>query len=144
MNSIFTLHQILLRSSNKRGWCIKMAVFRVFAPWILTAIFILTAVRTWNLTRMLQAVHVANMGEIRNSYKIIIGKPEGRRPLGRCRSRWEDNIEIHLKEIGYDSVNWIHLILAASGGLLVNTVKTDGWILTGAPQGYQRAEKVNS
>jgi hypothetical protein len=40
------------------------------------------------------------MGEKMNAYRILVGKPEGKRPLGRPRSRWVDNIKIHLKEVG--------------------------------------------
>jgi hypothetical protein len=49
------------------------------------------------------------MREKRNAYKILVGKPEGKRPLGRPRSRWEDNIKMDLKEIGWGGMNWIHL-----------------------------------
>jgi hypothetical protein len=40
-------------------------------------------------------------------YRILVGKPEGKRPLGRCRLRWEDNIKIVLREIGWGSMDWI-------------------------------------
>jgi hypothetical protein len=50
--------------------------------------------------RMRWAGHVARMGEKRNSYRILVGKPEGKRPLGRPRRRWEDNIRMDLREIG--------------------------------------------
>jgi hypothetical protein len=49
------------------------------------------------------------MGEMRGAYNILVGKPEGRRPLGRPRCRWEDNIKMNLDEIGYGDVDWIHL-----------------------------------
>jgi hypothetical protein len=49
------------------------------------------------------------MGEKRNAYRILVGKPEGRRPLGRSRDRWVDNIKIDLKEIGRDDMDWIDL-----------------------------------
>jgi hypothetical protein len=51
---------------------------------------------------------VALMGEVRDAYKILVGRPEGRRPLGRPSRRWEDNIEIVLREIGFGDVDWIH------------------------------------
>jgi hypothetical protein len=50
--------------------------------------------------RMRWAGHVACMGEKRNAYRILVGKPEGKRPLGRPRCRWEDNIRMDLREIG--------------------------------------------
>jgi hypothetical protein len=49
------------------------------------------------------------MGERRNTYRILVGKPEGRRPLGRPRRRWVDNIKMDLREIGWDDVDWIDL-----------------------------------
>jgi hypothetical protein len=49
------------------------------------------------------------MGEERNVYRVLMGKPEGKRPLGRTRHRWEDGIRMDLREIGWGSVDWIHL-----------------------------------
>jgi hypothetical protein len=46
--------------------------------------------------------HVAHMGKVRNVHKIFVRKPEGKRPLRRPMRRWEDNIRIHLREIGLD------------------------------------------
>jgi hypothetical protein len=48
-------------------------------------------------------------GEKRNPYRILVRKPEGKRPLGRPRCRWVDNIKIHLRKIGWDVMNWIDL-----------------------------------
>jgi hypothetical protein len=47
--------------------------------------------------------------EVSNAYKILVGKPEGKRSLGRPRCRWEDNIRVDLKDIGWEGVDWIHL-----------------------------------
>jgi hypothetical protein len=47
------------------------------------------------------------MGEKRNVYRILVGKPEGKRPLGRPRYRWVDNIKMDLREIGWDGMDWI-------------------------------------
>jgi hypothetical protein len=44
------------------------------------------------------------------TYRILVGRPEGKRPLGRARRRWEDNIKMDLREIGIDGANWIHLV----------------------------------
>jgi hypothetical protein len=49
------------------------------------------------------------MGEVRGAYNILVGRPEGRRPLGRPRHRREDNIKMDLKEIGFGDVDWIDL-----------------------------------
>jgi hypothetical protein len=49
------------------------------------------------------------MGDKRNAYRILEGKPEEKRPLGRPRCRWVDNIKIDLGEIGWDGMNWIKL-----------------------------------
>jgi hypothetical protein len=53
--------------------------------------------------------HVARMGEKRNVYRLSVGKPEGKRPLGRPRRRWIDNIKMDLLEIGVNVVDWIGL-----------------------------------
>jgi hypothetical protein len=49
--------------------------------------------------------HVAQMGETRNAYRILVGKPEGNRPLGRPRRRWVDNIKMDLREKGWDGLD---------------------------------------
>jgi hypothetical protein len=54
--------------------------------------------------RMRWAGHVARMGK-RNAYRIIMGKPEGKRPIGRPRSRWVDNIKMDLRETGWDDMD---------------------------------------
>jgi hypothetical protein len=59
--------------------------------------------------RMRWAGHVARMGEGRNMYRVFVGKPEGKRPLGRPRRRWEDGIKMDLRDIGWGGVEWIHL-----------------------------------
>jgi hypothetical protein len=59
--------------------------------------------------RMKWAGHVARLGETRNAYRILVGKPEGKRPLGRPRRRWVDNIKMNLREIGWDGRDWIEL-----------------------------------
>jgi hypothetical protein len=55
------------------------------------------------------AGHVARIGEKINAYRLLVGKPEGKKPLGRPRHRWVDNIKMDLLDIGWDSVDWIGL-----------------------------------
>jgi hypothetical protein len=63
------------------------------------------------------------MGEERNMYRGLMGKPEGKRPLGRPRRRWEDGIRMDLREIGWGSVDWIQLAQGRDQWrVLVNTV----------------------
>ena len=59
--------------------------------------------------RMRWAGHVARMGEERGEYRVLVGKPEGKRPLGRPRRRWVDNIRMDLQEVGCGYVDWIGL-----------------------------------
>ena len=59
--------------------------------------------------RMIWAGHVARMGKGRGVYRILVGKPEGRRPLGRPRRRWEDNIRMDLREVGCGCGDWMEL-----------------------------------
>ena len=53
--------------------------------------------------------HVARMGEGRGMCRVLVGKPEGRRQLGRLRSKGEDNIKMNLQEVGYGDMDWIEL-----------------------------------
>jgi hypothetical protein len=59
--------------------------------------------------RMRWAGHIAGMGEKRNAYRILVGMPEGKRPLGRRRRKWVDNIKMDLREIRWDGMDWIDL-----------------------------------
>jgi hypothetical protein len=62
-------------------------------------------------------------GEKRNAYRLLVGKPEGKRPLGRPRHRWEDNVRINLREIGWAGMDWIDLAQDRDQWrVLVNTV----------------------
>jgi hypothetical protein len=66
-------------------------------------------IRIIKLRRMRWADHVAYMGEKRNAYRLLVGKPEGKRPLGRPRRRWADNIRMDLGEMGWGDMDWIGL-----------------------------------
>jgi hypothetical protein len=69
----------------------------------------LDIVRMIKSRRMRLAGHVALMGEGRDMYRVLVGRPEGKRPLGRPRHEWEDNVKLDLREIGINGVNWIWL-----------------------------------
>jgi hypothetical protein len=66
-------------------------------------------IRMMKSRRMRWAGHVARMGEKRNAYRLLVGKPEGRRTLGRPRCRWVDNIRLDLGEVGWGDVDWIDM-----------------------------------
>ncbi|KAJ4433726.1 hypothetical protein ANN_16037 [Periplaneta americana] len=66
-------------------------------------------IRNIKSRRLRWAGHVARMGESRNAYRVLVVRPEGKRPLGRPRRRWEDDIKIDLREVGYDCRDWINL-----------------------------------
>ena len=66
-------------------------------------------VRVIKSRRMRWAGHVARTGEERGMYRVLVGKPEGRRPLGRPRRRWVDNIRMDLQEVGFGYMDWIGL-----------------------------------
>ena len=59
--------------------------------------------------RMRWAGHVARMGEERGVHRVLVGKPEGKRPLGRPRRRWENNTNMDLQEVGCGGMDWIEL-----------------------------------
>ena len=69
--------------------------------------------------RVRWAGHVARMGEERGVYRVLVGKPEGRRPLGRPRRRWVDNIRMDLQEVGCGYMDWIGLAQVRDGGGLL-------------------------
>jgi hypothetical protein len=66
-------------------------------------------VRQVKSRRMRRAGHVARMGEERKVYKVLVGKPEGKRPVGRPRRRWEDGVRIDFRVIRFGGVAWIRL-----------------------------------
>ena len=66
-------------------------------------------VRVIKSRRMRWAGHVARMGEERGMYRVLVGKLEGKRPLGRPRRRWVDNIRMDLQEVGYGYMDWTGL-----------------------------------
>jgi hypothetical protein len=83
---------------------------------IIIIIVIICLVRVIKSRRMRWAGHVARMGEERSVYRVLVGNPEGKRPLGRPRRRWKDNIRMYLKEVGCGCVDWIGLAQDGTGG----------------------------
>jgi hypothetical protein len=85
-------------------------------------------VRVIKSRRMRWAGHMARIGEGRGVYRVLVGRSEGKRPLGRPRCRWEDNIRMDLREIGIDGANWIQLAQdRVQWRAFVNTV-TNLWV----------------
>jgi hypothetical protein len=76
-------------------------------------------VRVIKSRRIRWAGHGARIGEGRGVYRVLVGRPERKRPLGRPRHRWEDNIKVDLMEIEIDGENWIQLAQVGSSGGLV-------------------------
>ena len=76
-----------------------------------TCVLIFSTTFVWNIShsRKNWAGHVARMGEERGVYSVLVGKPEGKRPMGRPRRRWVDNITTYLQEVGCGYMDWIGL-----------------------------------
>jgi hypothetical protein len=66
--------------------------------------------------RMRWAGHVAHMVDRNGVYRVLVGKHEGKRPLGKPRRRWEDNIQTELQKVGCGGIDWIDLVRAGTGG----------------------------
>jgi hypothetical protein len=80
-------------------------------------------VRVIKSRRIRWAGHVACMRERRSVHRVLVGRPEGKRPLGRPRRKWECNIKMDLRDIGIDGANWIQLAQdRVQWGTFVNTV----------------------
>jgi hypothetical protein len=96
-------------------------------------------VRVIKLRRMRWAGHVARMGERRDVYRVLVGRPKDKSPLGRPWRRWEDNVKMDLREIGIEGANWIRLaqdrVLVAGfcehGNEPSGSIKIGGHFLTG-------------
>jgi len=85
-------------------------------------------VRVIKLRRMRWAGHAACMGERREVYRVLVGKPEGKRPLGRPRLRWEDNIKMDLQEVGCGGMDWIDLAQERDRWRAVVNVVMNLWV----------------
>jgi hypothetical protein len=51
------------------------------------------------------------MGDRSGAYRVLVGRPEGKRPLGRPRHRWENNVKMDLKDVGWEGMDWIDIII---------------------------------
>ena len=115
---------LTLREERKRRLFENMVLRRIFGPrrdevmgeWrrlhneVLNDLYSSpNIVRVIKWRRMRWAGHVARMGEERGVYRLLVGKPEGRRPLGRPRRRWVVNIRMDLQEVGCGYMDWIGL-----------------------------------
>jgi hypothetical protein len=72
-------------------------------------IIIIVIIRIIKSRRMRWAGHIARMGEKKNAYRLLVGKPEAKRPVGRPRRRWVGNNKMDLLEIGWGGLDWIGL-----------------------------------
>ena len=89
------------------------------AVWELRDLYSLpNIVRVVKSRRMRWAGHVARMGEGRGVHRVLVGKPEGKMPLGRPKRRWEDNIKMDLQEVGGVETGWSWLRIGTGGGHL--------------------------
>ena len=103
-------------------------------------------VRVVKSRRMRWAGHVAHMGEGRGVHRVLVGKPEGKRPLGRPRRRWEDNIKMDLQEVGGSCGDWMELaqdrdrwraLLSAVRNLRIPKMRGISW-LAAEPVSFSR------
>jgi hypothetical protein len=78
----------------------KEALYDLYSPNIIRVII---------SRRMGWVGHVAPMGDMRGAYRVLVGRPEGKRPLGRSMLSWEDNIKSDLQQVGWGGMNWIVL-----------------------------------
>jgi hypothetical protein len=82
----------------------------------------LSIIEIISLRRMRRLEHVKRMGEKRNAYNLLVGKPEGKRTLRSPRRRWVDNIQMDLVEVGWGDVDWLGLLDRNMWRALVNSV----------------------
>jgi hypothetical protein len=90
-------------------WDRLKELFQIFLVFLFETYYSPNIVEVIKSRRMRWAGHVAFMGEGRGVYRVLVERPEGKRPLGRPRRRWEDSIKMDLREIGIDGTNWIQL-----------------------------------
>ena len=107
---MFRVHTSIIRSI--RCWVAAYGFLHRVFGWVVVLRDLYSSpniVRVIKSRRMRWAGHVARMGEEMGVYRVLVGKPEGKRPLGRPRRRWVDNIRIDLQEVGCGYMDWIGL-----------------------------------
>ena len=102
---------ILVKNSTCFGhiYCPSSGVLILYSLQLIFVILVMLTVRVVKSRRMRWAWHVARMGEDRGVHRVLVGKPEGKRPLGRPRRRWEDNIKMDLQDVGGGRGDWMEL-----------------------------------
>ena len=110
---LYTIYHIILYTkciSNARDIYIYIYIYFELHNEELNDLYSLPdIVRVVKSRRMRWAGHVACMGEDRGVHRVLVGKPEGKRPVGRPRRRWEDNIKMDLREVGGGCGDWMEL-----------------------------------
>jgi hypothetical protein len=86
-----------------------MDLVHILTPWFFNVHFNIILPSMPGSRRMRWVGHVAHMSEERGVYRVLAGRPEGKRLLGRLRRWWEDNIKTDFREMGIDGTNWIQL-----------------------------------
>jgi hypothetical protein len=111
-------YRYILYTNNKK--CVKYYTFLVHPIFDYSSPSIIRMIKS---RRMRWAGHVARMGEKRYAYRILVSMPQGKKPLGRPRRRWVDNIKMDLREIGWDGMDSTDLVQNRDQWrALVNTV----------------------
>jgi hypothetical protein len=101
------MDKAICRVQRSPNWRLTFHLFQLHIQHM-TFIFSIKTNMSKKARRMRWVGHVARVGEVRGGYNILVGRPEGRRPLGRPRCRWENNIKMDLREIGFGDVDWMY------------------------------------
>jgi len=101
-------NRVLRRISGSR-WDVVTGEWRTLHNEELNDLYCSPVIRVVKSRRMRWAGHVTRMGERRGVYRVLLGKSEGKGPLGRPKRRWEDNIKMDLQEVGCGGMDWIEL-----------------------------------
>jgi hypothetical protein len=103
----FSIHKTNTWQNCSRTWKIKL--LKILQKELNDLYSLPNIVRVVKSRRMSWAGHMARMGEDRGVHRVLVGKPKGKKPLGRPRRRWEDNIKMDLQEVGGGRGDWMEL-----------------------------------